>query len=137
MYCLILLFSIVIVMMLGRLIVGKADWRAIFVITFTLYLLVAFYVYLPYRWKKLYHQQQLLHDRFRCDFTQDAMITEGVFGNSSIPWEMFHKWKEGKKLFLIYQADNLFHVIPKRVLENEEEHLLRNRLLQSIGKPMT
>ena len=102
------------------------------------YFILLFYVLLPYRWKKNYKQQKLLHLPFQHEFTADSLCTVAEYGNSTLPWKEFHKWREGKTLFLVYQSDNMFHMIPKRIFQNlADQEQLRGYLTDKIGKPVT
>ncbi len=102
------------------------------------YLFLLFEVLLPYRWRKIYRQQKLLQKSFQYEFTADTFHTFSDYGNATLPWDKFHKWREGKNAFLVYQSDNLFHLIPKRIFESPEAQAqLRSYLTAKIGNPVT
>jgi MFS family permease len=133
-----LLFALFFIGLTVTLFIAKSDWRILFVIGVVLYLIGFFFLYLPYRWRRLFSQHKLLHEPHQCQFTEDALVSTSDLGNVKIPWGMFSKWKEGRKTFILYQSDNLFHIIPKRIFHGtKEEGFLRNTLLGSVGKPIT
>jgi hypothetical protein len=108
-----------------------------FLVGVTVYLFLMFGVLFPYRWKKNYQQQKLLHMPFQYEFTTDTFCTFTEYGNVALPWKTFHKWREGKTLFLVYQTDRLFHLIPKRIFQcPEDQAQLRGYLTEKIGKPV-
>ena len=101
------------------------------------YLILFIGVLLPYRWRKNYKQQKLLHKPVQCEFTADHFCSFSEHGNATLPWKEFHKWRESKALFLIYQSDNLFHAIPKRIFQNPEDQAqFRGYLMNNIGNPV-
>jgi hypothetical protein len=98
------------------------------------YFFLLFGVWLPRRWKKTYDGHKLLHRPYQFEITEEAFCSASEYGNATIPWREFHKWKEGKKLFLVYQSDHVFHVIPKRIFESPEaEENFRNLLRNALG----
>ena len=84
---------------------------AIFVPLYVLYLR---YIFLPKRVKKIFFQQKELSSPFEIEFTDTSMLASNEFGNSTRPWKNFIKWKENKKLLLLYHSDMLYNIIPKR-----------------------
>lgn len=102
------------------------------------YLFAIFFILVPLKWKRIFRQQKFLETTFEQEFTEAALCSASELGNVSLPWNKFHKWKENKSMFIVYQSDALFHLIPKRIFQTEEETTrLRMILSQSIGKAVT
>lgn len=137
-YCLLGFFFLGFLVLSFRFFQGNSNWQFYLIVGIVLCLLVFFYGYLPFRWKKTYNQQKVFHQALQYEFAKESFVALSEFGNSRLPWNMFHKWKEGKRMFLIYQPNASFHIIPKRIFQKkEEEHTLRNILLELIGRPIT
>lgn len=75
---------------------------------------VYFFILLPRRVDRLYGQQKLLHNEFTFDVSDENLVSRSILGESKFDWSMFHKWKSGEDIVLLYQSDVLFHVFPRR-----------------------
>jgi hypothetical protein len=90
-------------------------------------------VFIPYRIRKIFEQQKELSEPFIIEIGEDIIKVSSASGYSERPISDFHKWKENKSLFLIYQSDVLFNIIPKRFLTNpEQEEYIREQLTQHV-----
>jgi hypothetical protein len=71
-------------------------------------------LYLPWKTHRLHAQQKDLAAEFT--YTWDSEFLEGrsANGHSKRRWRDYVKFKENEKIFLIYHADNLFEVFPKK-----------------------
>ncbi|MCP4644461.1 MAG: YcxB family protein [bacterium] len=111
---------------------GAVSWALLFG-----YMALLFGVLRPYRWRKNYRQQKLFRKPIQYEFTEAKFLTSGDYGNTAIPWHEFHKWEEGKHVFLVYVSDVLLTIIPKRIFASQEEQeQLRSYLTNGIGKPV-
>ncbi|SRR5258708_7011992 len=97
---------------------------------------VVFGVTYPKRLKKIFQQQKLLHKPFSFTITDEAILSKAEHGQANLSWDIFRKWKESKELFLLYQSDILFHIVPKRSFASEEDLVqFRKLLIEKIGPP--
>lgn len=139
-YCLLLLTGVVYSAMIKDMVVND-DIRMLpfWLITLVIgYLFVYFGWFLPWKTKKMYMQHKELQKPFELELSAETFHVRSEEGEAHTPWTEFHKWKEGKKLFLIYRSDNLFHIIPKRSFPTaEEETALRVILQEKIGQEST
>lgn len=78
------------------------------------YLAIYFFLWIPRQLNRLYAQQKLLHGEFIFEISDEHLISRSVHGESKLPWSVFHKWKSGRDIVLLYQSDALFHVFPGR-----------------------
>lgn len=93
------------------------------------------FVLLPNRVKKLYFQQKTLQVPVEVEITETALNTTSEFGYATHPWKDFTKWKENKELFLLYQSDLLFNMLPKRIFSDPQQmDTLRSYLEQNVPK---
>lgn len=65
-----------------------------------------------------------LFSGIRLTFTHWGMEKTGEVINYSAPWSKFSKYEETSKFLLLYISDKEYHVIQKRMFENETELLL-------------
>ena len=102
------------------------------------YLALIFLIIHPWKWRKIYEQQKFFETKFDYEFTNEALCSRSDLGNATLPWVQFHKWKENKNTFIVYQSDAIFHLIPKRIFHSEEEiNQLRVILKDSIKQVIT
>ena len=90
--------------------------------------------YLPWRTRRLYGQHKALQSAFRMRVTEEGVFAETEHGQTMTPWSFVLKWKEGRRLFLIYHADVLFQMIPKRCIKSESDTEALRTLLRSRAR---
>ena len=97
---------------------------------------LVFFVILPLNAKRIYRQQKWLQLPADIHVTGESYHVKSEFGEATLPWKGFHKWKENRHLFLVYQSDILFHMWPKRCFPSPEAaDEFRAILQRQIGKP--
>ncbi|OYV74971.1 MAG: hypothetical protein B7Z66_14655, partial [Chromatiales bacterium 21-64-14] len=77
-------------------------------------ILLFFLVYFPFKIKRNYRQRKELQKEFTFVTTDSSLNVEFANGHYNKPWIDYLKWKESRNLFLLYHADNLYQIIPKR-----------------------
>jgi len=63
---------------------------------------------------RIYRRQIALQGEHRIEFSSSGLRAESSRARGELSWSMFIKYREGEEMFLLYQADNLFHMLPKR-----------------------
>jgi hypothetical protein len=102
------------------------------------YFIVFFGWFIPFKTKKVYRQHTALQKPFTIEITEEWFRAHSEEGENRTQWSELHKWKEGKRLFLVYRADNVFHMIPKRLLKKPDEvNFFRAVLQKSMRKEST
>ena len=100
------------------------------------YLGIYFFLWFPRRLNRLYEQQKLLHSEFTVEISDEHLVTRSVHGESKLPWSMFHKWKSGGDIVLLYQSDALFHVFPGRSFTSAADfESFQDILSEHVGPP--
>jgi YcxB-like protein len=111
------------------------DWASLGLISWPLIaggvFLLYSYVVIPRRVRQLYSQHKEMSAPFEHEITPAALITTTQFGTGNRPWNIFHKWKENDKIFLVYTSDLQFVLIPKRFCTPEQLDALRARLREN------
>lgn len=119
-----------------RAVTGEMGWPELIVAALVAWLVLWLWVFLPRQVRKLYLQQRSLQEPFEAAFDAAGMRFNNARGDATLPWTDVHKWRESKRLFLIYQSDALFHLLPKRCFGSEAEQKdLRELLLAQVGPP--
>ena len=94
-----------------------------------------FIIVIPWQSRKMYKHHKILHKPREYEFTEHSFNSHSEYGNTTVPWVDFYKWRENKKMFLVYQTHNAPHIIPKRIFTtSEEEQTLRTILTNALGK---
>ena len=101
---------------------------------FVAYLAAYFLGYVPWRARRLFAQQKDLQMPSRLQVTDDGIRAENELGHSLIPWDHIQWWKENHHLFLLYHADVLFQMIPKRCIAHEADSKALRALLLAHAK---
>jgi len=72
-----------------------------------------------YRSRKTYSQRKDLHREISFSVNENGLEVRSENAHAIKAWSDFHKWKEGKTMFLLYLSDNMFQLVPKHFFENE------------------
>jgi hypothetical protein len=80
---------------------------------------------LPRTARKSFTQLKYLGAPIKAEWSADHISFEAANGSSRYQWGDFVKIAEGKSVFLLFQADNLFNVIPKANLSAAEIDSIR------------
>jgi YcxB-like protein len=109
-------------------------WILLFIVLFVLaaFILPSLYrkVVLPKQVKQSFEQQKSLSLPFEMELTERGMHTSNELGNNTVPWEYFTKWKENEDIVVLYQSDNIIHMIPKRLFPDPQQLEMVKSLLQ-------
>lgn len=85
------------------------------------YFPILFAVLIPYRARRSFRQRKDLQRETSFAASEDGIHLQGENMQGTKPWSDYLKWKEGKRTFLVYLSDNMFHVVPKRFFDPESE----------------
>ncbi|MCK5515967.1 MAG: YcxB family protein [Desulfobulbaceae bacterium] len=73
------------------------------------------YIYAPWRTRKQYRVNTSAQEQVKINQTEHGLHFKTRSGEAVLEWQQIIQWRESKKLLLIYQAANEYHIIPKRV----------------------
>jgi len=71
-------------------------------------------IYLPRRARHIFSQQRSLQLPFESVVTDTGLESTNANGKTQLPWGHLIRWKEGDTLFVVYQSDLVFNMVPKR-----------------------
>jgi len=96
-----------------------------------LYLVIFFFVYFPIKFKRHYRQHKLLKEPMEFDIQDSGIKLSSPSINANLSWDNFIKWKEGEKLFILYQNDALMNILPKHNFNTENDITRFRQLLHT------
>jgi TM2 domain-containing membrane protein YozV len=86
---------------------------------------------LPRRMRKIYAQHKGLADEITYSWDEQYIEGKGRDGSSRRLWSDYLKMKENEHVFLLYQTDHLFEMLPKSWFQSREA-ILEFRKLASF-----
>jgi hypothetical protein len=81
-------------------------------------LMLAFYVF---AWRRTYAKSPYLHQPLSGSVSRDRFVIEGVTGRSDLTWDQFVRIREDRDFLLLYQAPNLFSILPREFFESDTD----------------
>ena len=95
----------------------------------TIFIALFYFFILARLARKLFHQTKLLHSEVEISWTPDALTFAADWGSTEIAWGDYHKWLENDRLFILFQSDAAYNILPKTVLGEDS--------VQEIGRNLT
>ncbi len=115
-------------------VLGKPQKDFWMIIGLVAYLLVIYYVLIPWRTKRIFRQQKTLHQPIELEFTDTHFFGSSPHGTFKMGWSDFHKWKKDDHSILVYQSAALMHMIPIRAFQSSADiELLVATLRKHLG----
>jgi hypothetical protein len=75
---------------------------------------------LPNQWMKSFEQNRELSLPFGMEIDESGITITTELGRSLRPWKHFVKWKEDEQMLLLYHADNMATILPKRMFDEKD-----------------
>ena len=91
-------------------------------------------VLLPRRAKRLLGQQKSMQEDVAVAWNDAGIEFTMPNGHHRLAWTDFMKWRESPTVLLMFQAENLMNILPKRCLSDEQAAEIRDRLTVALGK---
>ena len=98
------------------------------------FFLIYGFILMPKRLQRIFSQKKELSAPFEMELDESGLKLTNEFGHTIRPWANFIKWKENKALFLLYHADVMYTIIPKRLFSDPKQvdvirtHLEKNNI---------
>jgi hypothetical protein len=88
----------------------------------------------PIKWRRAFAAHKLLQNPVTYSWDSDRFTAKSEYGNSSIPWSNFLKFRENEQTLLLYVSKMQFFCIPKHAFPSEAashefSSLLRQRVV--------
>lgn len=78
----------------------------------------------------IYREHKRLHETSNWRFDDEALEGTSESGHGRLRWADIHSFKENDDMFLIYEARNLYYILPKRAFESDQELQFFSQILQ-------
>ena len=86
---------------------------------------------IPVMARRIHSQQASLHDAITVTWSDAGLASKNRTSNSLTPWANYRRWREDRRVILLYHSDQLFQFIPKRTLSEAQIVALRTLAAQS------
>ncbi len=122
----------VIFTMINVLSAGVWNWTSVALPLVVLAALVGYQLILqPKQVRSTFRQRKDLTAPFEMTLSEDGVHVESEYGNSRLPWDLFVRYTMNPSMILLYQEQNLFRMIPMRLLGEGDKEYVRNLLKQN------
>lgn len=88
---------------------------------------------LPLGARRVFIQQKTLHGEVNLEWDDARLVISSAHGQAVLPWTHFSKWIENTHLFMAFESDRLYRILPKRALTEEQIADLRHNLQTITG----
>ena len=78
------------------------------------FLAVFFFVVLPWQATRHFKQNRFLPHATEYRIDEAGLHVQSDLGTTEIPWDHLRKWKENKRLILLYPTDAAYFLFPRR-----------------------
>lgn len=75
--------------------------------------------------RRIYAQQRGLHDEIHVAADAAGIAARSARMEGQTPWSHYLRWREDRRVILLYQSDALFQFVPKRALSEAQVATLR------------
>ena len=110
---------------------GEKQWM-VFALALALASPIALFVVvwwlIPLQAKRHYSQAVALADEISLEWDDGGIGYSSAHGNSRFGWSDYHGWAETGQLLILYQSENFYNIIPKRVFDPSVQEAFKRRL---------
>lgn len=89
------------------------------------------YLIIPFNARRQFKQNRALRVEMVLSLSEQGIVFKAEAGESKLQWGDVHKWKYSSGIYLLYITSNMFHMVPSRALDDENE--LSSLLLKHVG----
>jgi YcxB-like protein len=92
----------------------------------------AMWVWAPFYWRRCYAKDRRLQHDFTADISEDGIHLESLDFDAKLKWALYLRFLESDRVFLLYQTNRMFNLLPKAAFgpgEIEEFRQLAHRKL--------
>ncbi|WMT89454.1 YcxB family protein [Pelagibacterium sp. H642] len=82
--------------------------------------LLGYLFIVPRRARKVYSQQKTLKQPVEVSWTQEAYIAHTEAAASTVAWTDYYGWSADGKMVMFMQSQNLFQMLPRHALTDEQ-----------------
>jgi YcxB-like protein len=112
---------------------GFGILTAIYAGLFVILVPITWYILLPRRTKKTFRQMPAISLEQTLSWDDEAIMISSSHGQMRVPCKEFHRWAANDKQIIIYPADHVFYVLPRRIFASEQDFAALAELLHRSG----
>ncbi len=94
--------------------------------------LLAMLVWVPFNWRRCYAKDRRLQDEFTTEISEEGVHMESPSFDANLKWGLFLRFLESDRVFLLYQTNRMFNLLPKSAFAStdieEFRQLVRRQL---------
>jgi len=93
---------------------------------------LALLVWVPFNWRRCYAKDRRLQQEFTADLSEDGVHLQSLDFDANLKWSLYLRLLESDRVFLLYQTNRMFNLLPKAAFgqgEIEEFRQLARRKL--------
>lgn len=94
--------------------------------------LLGMLVWVPFNWRRCYAKDRRLQQEFTANISEDGVHLQSLDFDASLKWSLYLRLLESDRVFLLYQTNRMFNLLPKAAFgqgEIEEFRQLAHRKL--------
>lgn len=91
------------------------------------------YLDAPRQMRKIFKQQKNLHKPYTLTWDGDRLESTSEAGNARLAWDELLKMREDSKIMLFYESEQLYRLIPKRYVTQDQIASLRQSWIAGHG----
>jgi YcxB-like protein len=93
-------------------------WGGLFLIAASVFLLLLQLIIPSLVFARFYRRNSRMFGMRIVTISDTGIVADHPLGHTETTWNMFEKFRETRKLFLLYQSADLISILPKRVFAN-------------------
>ncbi|MGE5657476.1 MAG: YcxB family protein [Actinomycetota bacterium] len=86
-----------------------------------------------YQLTRLWKSQPSIREPISLEVNEERINFKSPAFESNVKWQVYTKFRETKKLFMLYQSHHLFNILPKRAFVSNEQLDQFRELLRTKG----
>lgn len=83
-------------------------------------LFVAYFFTMPRQTRKVFHEQKGFQYPLTLSWSEDGIEVQNQQGRATLPWGDLFRWAEDRQMILFYHSSRIFHMLPRRVLNEAQ-----------------
>jgi hypothetical protein len=75
--------------------------------------LLALLVWVPFNWRRCYARDRRLQHEFTANISEDGVHLQSSDFDANLKWSLYLRFLESDRVFLLYQTNRMFNLLPK------------------------
>jgi hypothetical protein len=91
-----------------------------------------YWVWAPFNWRRTYTKDRRLQDAFTVDISEEGVQMGSATFDANLKWGLFLRFLESDRVFLLYQTNRMFNLLPKSAFAPAEVEEFRQLLRRKL-----